>query len=124
MRKILVVDDNADILLALQELLKFYGYQVVTTDRGEETLSLVNKENPDLILLDLMLSGIDGNEICASIKNHDEFKNIPVVMISAHPNAAQTVNIAGANDFLPKPFDIATLLDKIQKNLPAQLQTA
>lgn len=117
MSKILVIDDNVDILLALQELLKFYNYDVVVTERGEEAINLVNEVKPDLVILDLMLSGVDGREICAHLKSDATNKDIPVVMISAHPHASQTVKEAGADDFLPKPFDISSLLSTIQKNL-------
>jgi DNA-binding response OmpR family regulator len=124
MRKILVVDDNTDILIALQELLKFYGYLVITTERGEEVFALIEKHDPDLLILDVMLSGMDGNEICRSIKLSSNYKYLPIIMISAHPNAAETVAIAGANDFVAKPFDIGFLLEKINKNIAHKLQSA
>ncbi len=124
MRKILVVDDNADILIALQELLKFYGFLVVTTDRGEEVYEMISKHEPDLLLLDVMLSGIDGTDICRILKSDEDYKHLPIVMISAHPNAAETVARAGANDFVAKPFDIRFLVERIKMNMAPLLQTA
>lgn len=117
MSKILVVDDNVDILLALQELLKFYNYDVVVTERGEDAIEMVKEAKPDLVILDLMLSSVDGRDICSYIKSEMADQHIPVVMISAHPNASQIVIEAGADDFLAKPFDISSLLSTIQRNL-------
>jgi len=72
---------------------------------------------PDLILLDVMLAGLDGREICKKIKSTESTKNIPVIMVSATPAVNQTVRDFGANDFVAKPFDIFQLLNKIEHQL-------
>ncbi len=124
MRKILVVDDNQDILIALQELLKFYGFEVFVTDSGEQVYNMIDAHDPDLLVLDVMLSGIDGTEICRSLKTNDNYRSLPIIMISAHPNAQHMVTVAGANDFVAKPFDVGYLIEKIKKHLVPRLQTA
>src|SRR5437763_524588 len=111
-KKVLVVDDDPDILDALQFLLEFAGYDVKTTEKGEyaENLRDTNGGLPDLIILDVLLSGKDGRLICQKLKSQQDTKHIPIIMISAHPNAQQSVAAVGADDFMPKPFDADELL--------------
>ncbi len=114
-KRILVVDDDLDILDSLQFLLEFAGYEVKTTEKGEyaENLRDTNGGLPDLIILDVLLSGKDGRLICQKLKNQEETKHIPIIMISAHPSAKQSVSIVGADDFIAKPFDADELLAKV-----------
>lgn len=116
-KKLLVVDDEPDILEFLQVILEEEGYAVVTSDKGEYLEQLHNGGLPDLILLDVLLSGKDGREIVKHLKSQEETKHIPVIMFSAHPSAEETARQAGAEDFLAKPFDIDVLLTKITHNL-------
>src|SRR5215470_11887931 len=110
-KRILVVDDDPDILDALEIILEFAGYEVKTTEKGEyvENLRDVNGGLPDLIILDVLLSGKDGRLICQKLKSQDDTKHIPIIMISAHPNAEQSVAAVGADDFMAKPFDMDEL---------------
>ena len=112
-RKILVVDDEPDILEFLQELLELEGYSVTTTKKSDYLETLSNGEMPDLILLDVFLSGKDGREIVKHLKSQQETRHIPVLMFSAHPSAEETALAAGADAFLAKPFEIDELLAKI-----------
>src|SRR5256885_6691002 len=112
-KKILVVDDESDILEFLKVILEEEGYTVVTSDKGEYLEQLHNGGLPDLILLDVLLSGKDGCEIVKHLKSQEETRYIPVIMFSAHPSAEETARQAGAEDFLAKPFDIDVLLAKI-----------
>ena len=112
-KRILVVDDDPDILEFLQVILEEEGYAVVTSDKGEYLEQLHNGELPDLILVDVLLSGQDGREIVRHLKSQEETRHIPVMMFSAHPNAQETARQAGAEDFLAKPFEIDALLTKI-----------
>ena len=116
-KKILVVDDDPDILDALRFLLEDAGYEVKTTEKGEyaENLRDTNGGLPDVIILDVLLSGKDGRLICQKLKNQEDTKRIPIIMISAHPNAKQSVSAVGADDFIAKPFDMDELLAKIAK---------
>ena|SRR5690242_12753299 len=112
-KHILVVDDDPDILIFLQVILEDEGYSVVTSDKGEYLEQLHNGGLPDLIVLDMLLSGKDGRDIVKYLKRNPETNHIPVIMISAHPNAGKEARQAGADDFLGKPFDIEKLLAKI-----------
>lgn len=113
-KKILVVDDEPDILEFLQIIFEEEGFIVVTTEKGEYLEKLNNGALPDLILLDMLLSGKDGREIVKSLKSREKTKHIPVIMFSAHPSAERTALAAGADDFVEKPFDIEVLLRKIE----------
>ena len=112
-KKILVVDDEPDILEFLQIIFEEEGFVVATTEKGEYLEKLNNGGLPDIILLDMLLSGKDGREIVKSLKSREKTKHIPVIMFSAHPGAGQTALAAGADDFVEKPFDIDVLLQKI-----------
>jgi len=116
-KHILVVDDDPDILEFLQVILEDEGYTVVTSDKGEYLEQLHNGGLPDLILLDMLLSGKDGCEIVKYLKREPETTHIPVIMISAHPSAEKEARQAGADDFLAKPFNIEVLLAKITHHL-------
>lgn len=115
MKKIYIVDDERSILEALEYMLTNEGYEVRTSPRGSDLLDL-NHDLPDLIILDILLSGEDGRQICKLLKSREDTMRIPIVMISAHPNAGFTVTECGADDFIPKPFDIEVLLGIIQKH--------
>jgi DNA-binding response OmpR family regulator len=116
-KKILVVDDEPDILEFLQVILEEEGYLVAITDKGEYVEKLHDGGLPDLILLDVLLSGKDGRDIVKQLKRQDETKHIPVIMFSAHPNAEETARACGADDFLAKPFEIDVLLTRIANYL-------
>src|SRR5437764_15452810 len=116
-KKILAVDDDPDSLDALQFLLEDAGYEVTTTEKGEyvENLHGTNGGLPDVIILDVLLSGKDGRLICQKLKSQEETKRIPIIMMSAHPNAKQSVAQVGADDFVAKPFEADELLAKVAK---------
>jgi len=113
--KVLVVDDDPDILDALQLTLEDAGYEVTTSEKGEYAENLRDTERglPDIIILDVLLSGKDGRIICQKLKSREDTKHIPILMISAHPNARQSIEAVGADDFLAKPFDVDDLLAKV-----------
>ena len=112
-RRILVVDDEQDILEFLQIILQEEGYEVTTSTKGEYLEQLHNGSLPHLILVDVLLSGKDGREIVKYLKNQQETSHIPIIMFSAHPSAEKTARLAGADDFVAKPFNIDLLLEKI-----------
>jgi len=114
-KKLLVVDDEPDILAFLQVILEEEGYTVTVTDKGSSAETLRNGGLPDLILLDVLLSGKDGRTIAKHLKSQEETKHIPIIMFSAHPSAEETARMAGADDFIAKPFEIDELLEKIAR---------
>ncbi|HEY9341095.1 MAG TPA: response regulator [Hanamia sp.] len=113
MKKVLIVDDNSDILWVVETILKRYGFDVLSTLKGEEVLAKTKKYNPQLILLDVFLSGIDGIEVCNTLKSTPETKDIPIIMFSAHTNSQDLMKFCKADDFVAKPFDSNELVKKI-----------
>ncbi len=117
MSKILVVDDDTDILSVMEILLTMKGFEVEVTAKGENTFPKINTFKPDLILLDVLISGHDGRTICKQLKSNEETRHIPVIMFSAHPGAAATITDYGADDFIAKPFDVNNLIQKVNTQL-------
>ena len=116
MGKILIVDDNEDVLQIMQLLLSSRGYQVQICSKGGEAFDLIKQIQPALIFLDIHLSGgIDGRIICKEIKTFQETKHIPVILFSANIIKGTTLDESLADDFVAKPFDIHELLLKVNK---------
>jgi two-component system, OmpR family, phosphate regulon response regulator PhoB len=130
--KILIVEDDPDISELLQFNLGKNGYAVFRSENGEEALKLAQKHLPDLILLDILLPGLNGLEVCRRLKRDPALEPIPVIMVTA--KGEETDRIVGlelgADDYIVKPFSIREILLRIQKllerkekqNLPSILQ--
>ncbi len=116
-KKILVVDDDPSILDAISVVLEDAGFLVSTVNKGAETYKRIAMFGPDLILLDVLMSGTDGREICKRLKANEKTKSIPIVMISAHPSGSKGYLQCGAEAFLAKPFDTEDLVKAITNNL-------
>jgi len=113
-KRILVVDDEPDILDLIQAILEDEGYYVQTSANGQCFQNL--QENlPDLILLDVMLGAEDGRDLCAQLKQREETRHIPVILCSAYFRGDIMTYLAGASTFLPKPFDISDLINTIAR---------
>jgi len=117
MAKILLIDDDPDIRQMMGLMLKKEGYEVETASRREEALELLGKEKPSLILLDVLLSGFDGRELCREIKANEATSDIPIIMLSGHPSASQQFESYGANDFIAKPIQTKSLLEKLSRQI-------
>lgn len=118
MDRILVVDDNVDILHVVKAILETHGFEVLTTPRGEETLEKTETYHPQLILMDVYLSsGIDGRQICNSLKQNHKTKDIPVIMFSAQTKLEEVLKVCGADDFIAKPFAMKDLISKIKHHI-------
>jgi len=115
-KKIMVIDDDPAIRDVLRIILEQAAYEVDTSEDGNEILKS-NFSKPDLFLIDRLLSGTDGLELCRHLKQDESTKNIPVVMISAAPGIDGLSRDAGADDYVEKPFDRAYLLRVVQSNI-------
>ena len=113
MKKILVVEDDMDIHNLIKNVLEKERYDVISAYSGTEALLLIEKKDLDLILLDLMIPGLSGEEIIKKVKN------IPIIVISAKISSEDKVNALsiGANDYITKPFDTNELLARIKVQL-------
>lgn len=115
--KILVVDDDSGIGEMLKTLLEFYGFEVFVTEKPLETETLILKHNIDLVLLDMLISGVNGTDVCTSIRENDQTAETPVLMMSALHDAGPKCKNAGANDFIAKPFEMDELITRIKEIL-------
>jgi two-component system response regulator MprA len=111
--KILVIEDDEEILRLMQRALVFEGYKVVLADDGQLGLDVAQKEKPALIILDLLLPGIDGMEVCKRLR---QFTKSPIMMVTARDKIGDRVSglDAGADDYLVKPFSIEELLARVR----------
>jgi DNA-binding response OmpR family regulator len=115
-KKILIVDDEPNIVVPLEFLMTQNNYDVQTADTGEKALDLISTWKPDLILLDIMLPGMDGYEVCQKIRQEKEFSNTRIIFLSA---MARSIDIAkgmglSADDYITKPFANDYVVGKIK----------
>lgn len=113
---IYIADDDRAIVDALKFMLERMGYEVDGAYDSTVVTKIMTKK-PDLLLLDIWMSGSDGRDICMRLKRDTETKDVPIVMISAHPDAGSISKQCGADDFLSKPFGAGELLSKVQANI-------
>ncbi len=117
-KQIVIVDDDVDILEFMQLTLAYAGYDVRVSSTGKDIEQLRPSDLPDLILLDVMLAEEDGRVICQHLKTNEQTKDVPIIMLSAHVSVRQLRQACPADDFLAKPFELETLLDKVEQQLP------
>ena len=118
-KKILVVDDEPELVKAVQIRLTRAGYEVLSAYDGQEGLEKAKKETPDLILLDISMPEINGYQALQRLKGESQTKSIPVIMITANSqleDVARAINL-GAEEYIVKPFDYIAMLGKIKKAL-------
>ncbi len=116
---ILVVDDNPDNLRLLTGLLSDYHYKVRSASSGQRALATIRKETPDLILLDIMMPGMNGFEVCKELKENEQTADIPVIFISALDEISNKTDAfsVGGVDYITKPFNSQEVLARIKTHL-------
>lgn len=117
MTKVLIIDDDPDVRTVMNLLMKKQGYEVETAFNREDALSKLDDFQPSVIFLDVLLSGTDGRELCREIKKKKHMQSVPVIMVSAHPGAAENISSYGADDFISKPINTQSLLEKLDRLL-------
>ncbi len=117
--KILVIDDEPIIHDIVSFMVRTRGYSIISASNGEEGLKLANSEHPDLILLDIMMPGIRGYDVCLRLKADRETKRIPIIMLTGEGDRDTVVRAReiGANDYIVKPFTLSTLTERVDKFL-------
>lgn len=119
MTKIMVVDDDKDATALFEEVLKTEGYEAVILNESAKAVQVAKKENPALFILDLMMPEPDGFKLCRMLRKEIEFKNTPIIIVTAlNDTDSRIVAIgAGANDYLTKPFRLDELYTSIKEHL-------
>ncbi|MBY6204757.1 response regulator [Halomonas denitrificans] len=118
--KIMVIDDSRTIRKSAETMLSREGCEVITADDGFEALSLINKHNPDLIFVDIMMPRLDGYQTCAIIKNNSKFRDTPVIMLTSKDGLFDKARgrIVGSDHYLTKPFTKDELLTAVREKAP------
>ena len=121
MKKILLVDDNPDFVELMKVRLEANNYSVVAVSDAKEALQTVKKEIPDMILLDIVMPGMDGYQICERLKQEEKTRNIPIILLTGKELEPGSINERclklGVEGFLPKPIDAKELITKIEEVL-------
>jgi len=120
-KKILIVDDEPDFLLLTESRLRSWGYDVATASNHQEAFDRVREGLPDLILLDVMMPGKDGYEVCHELKSQERMRAVPIILFTAQPVQKERVKknyeFIAADDCIMKPFEPEELLRKIRQHI-------
>jgi DNA-binding response OmpR family regulator len=115
MNKVLLIDDDLDLLEVLSSALAYFGFEVKTSSYTDDILSLVTVYQPDLVIIDYIMEGVNGGEMCSAIKKKESTKNIPVIILSAYEKVIKSLGNYGCDMFISKPFDMQDLIKKIRQ---------
>lgn len=110
---ILIVDDDADIGTMLKMMMEYKGYSVMLLNKADKTLESLHTHSIDLVILDMLIAGINGTDVCRNIRAESHKARLPILMISALPDARQVCIDAGASDFISKPFEMEEIISKV-----------
>ncbi len=124
--RILIVDDEPKLIHLVREILMATGYEVLASSSGNPTLEMIAMEQPDLVILDIMLPGMDGYEICYRLRSEPATKKLPILMFSAKAQEIdkETGIKVGADDYLTKPSPPSEIVNRVAKLLAAKKGTA
>ncbi|MEZ2334870.1 response regulator [Mucilaginibacter sp. RCC_168] len=114
LKKVMIIDNDLDVLDIMQEALVYEGFTVTAYEHTNNILSIVEQEKPDVILIDYLLEGINGGEICHQMKVNPTTSDLPVIIISAYPKVILSLGTYGCDKFIAKPFDLDELVSSIK----------
>jgi len=118
-QKIVICDDEQDILNITQLILEDAGFTVIPVSDSLTVEAVVAAEKPELLLIDLWMPGLSGDQVVASIRNNETLSDLPVIVISASRDGEKVAYASGADCFLEKPYDIDSLVNLVRKQLAA-----
>ncbi|MBS7565033.1 response regulator [Mucilaginibacter sp. Bleaf8] len=113
-KRILILENDPDILDIMQEILNYEGFDVKPMSENDDVFKRIEEYDPDLVMIDYLLNGINGGEICAQIKKHPSTSELPVVLISAYSRVLLSLGTYGCDDFIAKPFELSDLINRIR----------
>lgn len=113
MKHVLILDNDPDVLDIMQEGLNYEGLQVTCDDGAKDIFELIERHKPDLLMVDYLLNGIDGGEICKRVKENSQTHDLPVIIMSAYPRRRMSPDADACDDFIEKPFDLDDIAARI-----------
>ena len=118
-KEILIVDDEPSIVIPIQFLMEQQGYSVIVAENGEDALDIIHKYKPDLVLLDIMLPGIDGYEVCEIVRLNPKYRHIKIIFLTAKGREVEIAKgmALGADAYITKPFSNAEVVEKVKELL-------
>ncbi|MBC7866953.1 MAG: response regulator [Gloeobacteraceae cyanobacterium ES-bin-316] len=119
--KILIIEDDPDIGEMLQMMLQYKSFNVTLIEASEKAAGIMRNHAISLVIMDMLLSGTNGIDVCGDFKSDPTIAHIPVIMMSAHPDAKVGCLEAGADDFISKPFDLKDIIQKVDSLLKKAL---
>ena len=122
MRNILILDDNEDLLIAMQRLLSFYDFTVITAADINSFLEKFESSRPGIVLIDVLLGGADGREICKKLREEPLNREITLILFSASPSHLENFKQFGADGCIEKPFEIKEIIEKIDAAVESRRQ--
>lgn len=117
--KILIIDNDQGCLEALKEALEYWDFDVLTDEGNSDLFGLLREFEPDLVLVDYLLDGINGGEYCSMIKKDLRWSDLPVIIISAHPKVIESLGLYGCDFFMAKPLELEELADNASRLIAA-----
>jgi CheY-like chemotaxis protein len=117
MKKVLILDNDPDVLDVIQEILTYEGYEIKGLTDTENIFKPLDEYKPDIVLIDYILNGINGGEICHQIKTSPATAGLPVILLSAYPRVLQSLGTYGCDAFIAKPFNLLDLTHQIHQLL-------
>jgi len=116
MKRVLILDNDSDVLDVMKEALTYEGFDVSCVESTNDIFMLIDFYKPDVLMVDYLLNGLNGGEICHQVKNNPETHDLPVIIMSAYPpRVLQLLGDYGSDDFMPKPFDLEDLTARVKK---------
>src|SRR3569833_1456983 len=106
MKRVLILDNDESVLDVMQEALNYEGFNIKCLERSDNIFPEISDYKPDVVILDYILNGVNGGEICHQIKVNAKTSELPVILVSAYPRVLQSLGSYGCDDFIPKPFDL------------------
>jgi len=112
-KKILICDDDEGIIDVLEMIMEEVGHEVITVNDSMKVQEIINKEQPDLLILDLWMPRLSGQDVLRQLRNHSDNSNLRVIVISASRDGEQIATAAGADQFIAKPFDLGNIIESV-----------
>ena len=118
-KEILIVDDEPGIVIPIQFLMAQQGYSVIDAENGEDALDIIHKYEPDLVLMDIMLPGIDGYQVCEIVRLDPKYRNIKMILLTARGREVEIAKgmVLGADTYITKPISSAEVVEKVKELL-------